>query len=422
MADSHSLFERIASAAADMDPGLTDADIVRLVEGVRRKRRRRLIGRVGLGVLLCGVGILAGLRATVPTAESIVARSPTQSAPSLLRLHDGSTATPLDAASVLAVREDSPGRVALALDRGRARFEVAPRPGRPFEVQMGEVTVTVVGTVFTVERVADRIGVSVERGTVRVDWQVGGRELHAGESGWFPPVQIRTPPAAAGEDRTADDSDRTQAEAKRGLAEASEPAAPPQIGRSPLGHPGRRRVATLVGFRDDQSAQNPSEPRRGDSPQGLLEPSAVSPAPAWQPRPAARDESHGHAAPAPTAEYLLAAADTARSAGRRSESVALLRRLLSEHRDDARAPLAAFTLGRILLMELAQPGEAALAFAEVRALAPAGPFAEDALAREAEAWNRAGDPGRAAERAREYLRLYPYGRRAGFLQGLTGIK
>jgi transmembrane sensor len=99
-----------------------------------------------------------------------------------------------------------------------------------------------------------------------------------------------------------------------------------------------------------------------------------------------------------------------------------LRRLLLEHRADARAPLAAFTLGRILLMELAQPGEAALAFAEVRALAPAGPFAEDALAREAEAWNKAGDAGKAAARAREYLRLYPHGRRAGSLQGLIGIE
>ena len=126
--------------------------------------------------------------------------------------------------------------------------------------------------------------------------------------------------------------------------------------------------------------------------------------------------------PAPTAEALLTAADTARSAGRRSESVALLRRLLLEHRADARAPLAAFTLGRILLMELAQPGEAALAFAEVRALAPAGPFAEDALAREAEAWQKAGDAGKAVARAREYLRLYPHGRRAGSLRGLMGIE
>jgi len=205
MADSHSLLERIASAAADMDPGLTDADIVRLVEGARRKRRRRLVGRVGLGVLLGGAGILAGLRATAPTAEPIVAVSPV---PAPLRLHDGSIATPLDAASVLAVREDSPGRVALALDRGRARFEVAPRPGRPFEVQMGEVTVTVVGTVFTVDRVADRIGVSVERGTVRVDWKVGAQELHAGESGWFPPVQIREWDRARGSGFGSDASGR----------------------------------------------------------------------------------------------------------------------------------------------------------------------------------------------------------------------
>jgi transmembrane sensor len=144
----------------------------------------------------------------------------------------------------------------------------------------------------------------------------------------------------------------------------------------------------------------------------------------WQPSPAAQVESPAQTpvSPAPSAEDLLGAADTARSAGRRSESVALLRRLLREHRDDARAPLAAFTLGRILLMELAQPGEAALAFAEVRVLAPAGPFAEDALAREAEAWNKAGDAGKAAERAREYLRRYPHGRRAGHLQGLPGLK
>jgi transmembrane sensor len=422
MADSHSLLERIASAAAGMDPGLTDADIVRLVEGARRKRRRRLVGRVGLGVLLGGAGILAGLRATAPTPVPIVARSPAQPAPALLRLHDGSTATPLDAASVLAVREDSPGRVALALDRGRARFEVAPRPGRPFEVQMGEVTVTVVGTVFTVDRVADRIGVSVERGTVRVDWKVGAQELHAGESGWFPPVQIRTPPAESGTEPAAAGSDRMQADAKGGTAEASERAARPQLGRSPIDKPGRRNSAMLAGLRADQPGQTLSRPRRGDSRPGLLEPSAVSPARAWSPSLAAREVSQGQVVRATTAEDLLAAADTARSAGRRSESVALLRRLLSQHRDDARAPLAAFTLGRILLMELAQPGEAALAFAEVRALAPAGPFAEDALAREAEAWNKAGDPGKAAERAREYLRLYPYGRRAGSLQGLTGIK
>ncbi len=419
MTDSRPLLERIASAAARMDPCLSDRDIDWLVERARHKRQRRFVGRVGLGVLLVGVGTLVGLRATAPgpAPQPVVVRP--QAGPLPLRLRDGSIATPLDAGSALAVREDSPGRVVLALDRGRARFEVAPRPERPFEVQVGEVTVTVVGTVFAVERVADRIGVSVERGTVRVDWQVGEQVLHAGESGWFPPVQIRAPldesrtePLAAGSDRMQD--------TKRGIPEGLDPAATPH----PIDQPHRGRFRTLSEFRAEQPGQNLPEPRGRDFRPRLLEPPAASPAPVWQPSPAAQVESPAQTpvSPAPSAEDLLGAADTARSAGRRSESVALLRRLLREHRDDARAPLAAFTLGRILLMELAQPGEAALAFAEVRVLAPAGPFAEDALAREAEAWNKAGDAGKAAERAREYLRRYPHGRRAGHLQGLPGLK
>ena len=401
-----------------MDPGLSDGDVDRLVEGARRKRRRRLVGRIGLGVLLVGAGILAGLRATSPGPIFEPITTIPQAGPASLRLSDGSIATPLDAASALAVHEDSPGRVALALDRGRARFEVAPRPERPFEVQVGEVRVTVVGTVFSVERVADRIGVSVERGIVRVDWQVGEQVLHAGESGWFPPVQIRAPLAESRPQALGADSAPAQVDPKHRGPEVFERAAvTPQPG------------------------QNLPERRREDFRQGLLEPPAASHAHAWQPNLAARDEGRGVAAPAPTAKDrlagvgderrgqavpapsaadLLAAADVDRSAGRRGESVALLRRLLHEHRDDVRAPLAAFTLGRILLMELAQPGEAASAFAQARALAPAGPFAEDALAREAEAWNKAGDAGKATARAREYLRLYPHGRRAGFLQGLIG--
>jgi len=124
---------------------------------------------------------------------------------------------------------------------------------------MGEVTVTVVGTVFTVDRVADRIGVSVERGTVRVDWKVGAQELHAGESGWFPPVQIRTPPAESGTEPVAAGSDRMQADAKSGTAEVSERVAPPQLGRSPIDKPGRRKLAILAGLRADQPGQTLSD-------------------------------------------------------------------------------------------------------------------------------------------------------------------
>ena len=65
---------------------------------------------------------------------------------------------------------------------------------------------------------------------------------------------------------------------------------------------------------------------------------------------------------------------------------------------------------------------AAVVFAELRARAPDGPFAADALAREAEAWSRAGKRAEARARALEYLRLYPDGNRAAAVRGFGGIE
>ena len=119
---------------------------------------------------------------------------------------------------------------------------------------------------------------------------------------------------------------------------------------------------------------------------------------------------------------MLVAADKARISGHVEQAADLLRRLLREHRTDARAPLAAFTLGRMLLMELERPLEAAAAFAEARRLSPGGPFAEDALAREVEAFSKAGATTQAHDSAEEYLRLYPEGRRAATVRVMGGIK
>ena len=123
-----------------------------------------------------------------------------------------------------------------------------------------------------------------------------------------------------------------------------------------------------------------------------------------------------------TAGDLLLAADAARMAGHPDQGAVLLRRLLLDCRSDPRAPLAAFTLGRMLLRELGQPREAAAIFAQVRQLAPHGSFAEDALAREVEAWSQAGDQALARVRAREYLRLFPGGRRAAMVKSAGGIE
>jgi transmembrane sensor len=206
--------------------------------------------------------------------------------------------------------------------------------------------------VFTVERIADRVGVAVERGTVRVDWGVGTRLLERGESGWFPPLQVS--PTAPGT----------------------------HLGRAKLDNPRAH-------------AARPAE--------ALDTPPTTAPL-------------------GETAEALLLEADRARLAGHAELGVGLLRRVLREHRSDPRAPLAAFTLGRILLMELNRPAEAAMAFAEVRQMSPAGSFAEDALAREVEAWSQAGQAARAHARALEYLRQYPNGRRANTVRSMGKVE
>jgi transmembrane sensor len=108
---------------------------------------------------------------------------------------------------------------------------------------------------------------------------------------------------------------------------------------------------------------------------------------------------------------LLLLADVARLSGHPAESVAPLSMLLASFGSDPRAPLAAFTLGRVLLDDLGRPREAAERFHAAYQWEQEGPLAQDALAREVEAWSRAGETAQARARAREYMRLYPAGRR-----------
>lgn len=121
-------------------------------------------------------------------------------------------------------------------------------------------------------------------------------------------------------------------------------------------------------------------------------------------------------------QALLDAADAARSSGRPDAAVICLRRVLRDHSESPLAPLAAFTLGRVLLEKLAQPLPAADAFAMARALAPEGSLAQDALAREVEAWSKAGRPQEAYKRACLYVVTYPRGRRLHEVQMYGGLR
>jgi len=82
------------------------------------------------------------------------------------RLSDGSTVH-LDPATALDVQM-SPDARRLHLAQGRALFEVAHAPDRPFTVESGAMAVTAVGTVFSVDNSLAGQGLRVEQGRVRV--------------------------------------------------------------------------------------------------------------------------------------------------------------------------------------------------------------------------------------------------------------
>jgi TolA-binding protein len=132
----------------------------------------------------------------------------------------------------------------------------------------------------------------------------------------------------------------------------------------------------------------------------------------------ARSAAHTHGPDDPSS--LLFAADSARRSHHPQAAVAPLRRIVEHYPKDPRAPSAAFTLGWVLLTDLGHARGAAEAFMQAERLAPRGALAEDAAARVAEAWQKAGDSRRAAEAARHYEKAYPNGRYLSLTRALSG--
>jgi transmembrane sensor len=279
---------------------------------------------------------------------AVIATGEAQQASRKLQFADGSSAELRGAGSRLETRAESPAGIDVALVAGTARFEVARRVGRRFRVQIDAVSVDVVGTIFTVERLSAGVRVFVERGSVKVISEAREITVTAGATA------VVALPAAAGE-----------------LTREAEKAAP-------------QEPAAEGGSGHEVGAAATIDPPGGHRP------------------PAGKRDDVG---------ALLKASDAARHAGRLEEARELLQRILDHHPRDPRAAYAAFILGRVLLEELRRPREAAAAFARVKSLDPRTPLEQDALAREVESWSRAGEEQRARERAREYLDRFPDGRR-----------
>jgi transmembrane sensor len=367
---------------------------------VRRHRRRRQLRQGAVAslalVVICGSyvgwqripGTSRGRDEAVAVAPSASPASPAatpsvEQGERILRLGDGSVVTLLTAATVVHRVAEEPHRIRLELASGSARFSVSKRPERLFQVAAGVALVEVLGTEFTVERLGEGARVLVHHGRVRVSGAGQERVLVDGESIQVPPAAEAHAPAAAAEP-------------------AASATASPATGAAPRERPARTRGREAV------AASRPTGEWRRLAESGDFE--------------AAYAALGGRFGSLHGASDLLMAADIARLAHHPDRAVGLLRRVLSAHRSDPRAPLAAFTLGRVLLEELGRPQEAAPVFATARSLATHGPLAEDALAREVEAWSRAGELPVARERATEYVKKYPSGRRSRAVRRHGGLE
>lgn len=129
----------------------------------RPRRKKRPTGGVALLAAL-GLALLYAT-ATVDRLESTKIGETRQS-----MLADGSLIE-IDADSVLHV-DYTPWRRRITLERGQARFKVAPGL-RPFEVRAGAGTLRDIGTTFNVAEDRGKVTVAVEEGAVEISLDAG---------------------------------------------------------------------------------------------------------------------------------------------------------------------------------------------------------------------------------------------------------
>ena len=280
------------------------------------------------------------------------------------------------AESRLAVEETRGEDVAVRIDRGQARFDVAHRSSGAFRVHAatarGEpVEVVVVGTAFTVAHEDAEVSVRVERGIVEMHAAGSVARLTAGEA-WR---------SSATEGVTSERSSApSEALPSEALPEPSEALPEPS-----------------------EALSEPSEALRERS-QGSAGVSDVLPSEAL----AASDHRATRPRETLDARALFEQAREARQAGSVAEAARLYGELVAHHDDDPRADVAAFELARLRMDHLGDP-RGALRAIDRSLSGGGGAFREDAMARRAVLLDRLGRDRECRSAREAYLATFGAG-------------
>ncbi|MGV3593576.1 MAG: FecR family protein [Gammaproteobacteria bacterium] len=140
--------------------------------------QRCLVPLAGSACLIAALVFAPALRDFMADPPAPVAYSAHAGEQLRVTLNDGSV-TNLDSGSAMTVQMSAKAR-AIELVNGRALFDVAHDPGRPFSVAAGSMRVVARGTRFQVQRDATQILVTLDEGAVDVQREADGRTFSEG--------------------------------------------------------------------------------------------------------------------------------------------------------------------------------------------------------------------------------------------------
>ena len=390
--------QRVAERLRSLDVAPSEIEVERMWRGARARRRRPAV-RAALAVaalVLVVVGLGARAWTSGPTSALRLAdghlasevRGRVSSA-RVVRFDDGSVVA-LDEGTDLEVLASLPRAIRFDLRSGRARYDVVPGGGRAWTIRCGGALVSVLGTAFTLTREEDALRVEVERGRVSVRAEDGDEQvLGAGD--------VFVVERAFAGSRAGDGAEAAVTATASGPSTSV--AAAPAITDTPSAEPVPAPAIATSTSRSTSPTTAPSPSPSTASPA----PSTASPTPpdAWRTLARARDwsaayDALGTAGPRAAAEHaevvdLLLLSDVCRSSRHYDDAAWILERLVSDHADDAAAPLAAYTLGALEMDRLHRPDRAVRAFDRALALGLPSGMVADAERRRAAAAEAAGE-------------------------------
>ncbi len=357
--------------------------VARLVSVRKRQTLVRAVGALA-AIAVCVMVIWTVRGGTPPTGPGVASIDINENVLSNeVRFPDGTVVRKRTASTVL-TEVPSGDDVSLVLEHGEAEFNVPYNATREWSVSAGNVRVQVLKATFGLSIEEEKVTVRSIVGTVTVSWNGREEEVFAGQSKSYPLGTPNDEPKLS-----MPITDRLVLDA--GIVDSS-------IGITQTG-PSRDSSSTRK-RRDDW--RDHAQAGRYDKAYSEL-------------------SSTGQSKVRDTIDDLLLAADAARLTGHPLAASTYLEKVVMRFSDDPRASLAAFTQGNLLLRQLNQPSKAAMIFAKAGRLSGSEVLAQDALAREVEAWKKAGKDGEAKRAAERFVRMYPKGRRLRAVRKYGGL-